>query len=133
MGSIPAACEACMNRYIGFHSTSPINCALYGGIRNASCPKKLFINSMEDDDIKKSSKLTHIDERTNYTGRYKLQPIKFIMGIGNRRDPETHIKKYIPFMGGRPKRDQVINNDDVLNLTITLNTAKNFKKLIETI
>ena len=37
----------------------------------------------------------------------------------------------IPFLGGRPKRDTVINSDDIANLNIALNMAKTFKEFIE--
>lgn len=32
-------------------------------------------------------------------------------------------KEYIPFLGGRPEREKLINSDDLLNLTIALNTS----------
>jgi hypothetical protein len=32
-------------------------------------------------------------------------------------------KDYIPFLGGRPKRQTIIGKDDILNLEITLNTC----------
>ena len=38
----------------------------------------------------------------------------------------------IPFMGGRPVRDTVINSDDILNLRITLETT-NFYSFLEMI
>ncbi len=31
---------------------------------------------------------------------------------------------FIPFLGGRPKRTLVISKDDILNLTILLNTTR---------
>lgn len=30
--------------------------------------------------------------------------------------------EYIPFLGGRPERDTIINQDDITNLIIALNT-----------
>jgi hypothetical protein len=38
---------------------------------------------------------------------------------------------YIPFLGGRPKRTKVISDDEVLNLSIALNTSKNLEELLE--
>ncbi|MGD9201834.1 MAG: hypothetical protein PVI26_09740 [Chitinispirillia bacterium] len=43
------------------------------------------------------------------------------------------IRTYIPFMQGRPKREQRIMKDDVTNLKILLNTCDNFEKLLECI
>lgn len=34
-------------------------------------------------------------------------------------------KDFIPFKGGRPSRATVIGKEDVINLTIALNTARN--------
>ena len=50
----------------------------------------------------------------------------------HRRIKLENIKKkdYIPFLGGRPKRKKVISNDDIVNLSIALNTCKNFEELI---
>jgi hypothetical protein len=41
---------------------------------------------------------------------------------------QIHLEKvmrpdYIPFLGGRPKRTAIINNDDIINLAIMLNTT----------
>ncbi len=33
-------------------------------------------------------------------------------------------KDYIPFLAGRPKRDNPIGSDDLINLRIAFNTAK---------
>ena len=38
---------------------------------------------------------------------------------------------YIPFLSGRPKRITVINNDDIMNLRINLNTIKTFNEFLE--
>lgn len=40
---------------------------------------------------------------------------------------------FIPFMEGRPKREKIINHDDILNLIISLNTADTVKELIEVV
>jgi hypothetical protein len=37
---------------------------------------------------------------------------------------------YIPFLGGRPKRDTVITGDDVANVAIALNTTASVKDFI---
>lgn len=37
---------------------------------------------------------------------------------------------FIPFLEGRPKRDAVINGEDILNLKIALNTAKNLEEFV---
>jgi len=37
---------------------------------------------------------------------------------------------YIPFLEGRPSRNEAINEDDIMNLQIALNTSKNFKEFI---
>ncbi len=38
---------------------------------------------------------------------------------------------YIPFRAGRPARDTVIGKEDLLNLRIALNTAKDLDEFIE--
>jgi hypothetical protein len=38
---------------------------------------------------------------------------------------------FIPFLGGRPERDTIISEDDIMNLVISLNTAKSMEELIE--
>ena len=41
-----------------------------------------------------------------------------------REKPAQRNKKVcIPFLSGRPRREKVINNDDITNLSITLNTC----------
>ena len=42
-------------------------------------------------------------------------------------------KDYIPFLEGRPKRKKVINNDDIANLSIVLNTSKTLEELLKQI
>jgi len=53
--------------------------------------------------------------------------------VDSRRFKLEDIKKadYIPFLGGRPKRIQVIQHDDILNLSIALHTEKSFEELIK--
>lgn len=36
----------------------------------------------------------------------------------------------IPFMGGRPVRDLVINDDDITNLVIAMNTAVSLEEFL---
>ena len=38
---------------------------------------------------------------------------------------------YIPFLGGRPERSQVITLEDITNLTIALNTSNSIDDLIK--
>ena len=38
-------------------------------------------------------------------------------------------KRYIPLFEGRPKRTEKIDKDDILNLRITLETAKTIEEL----
>ena len=33
-------------------------------------------------------------------------------------------QKTIPFLGGRPKREAIISNDDIMNLLIACNTCR---------
>lgn len=40
-------------------------------------------------------------------------------------------RSIIPFMKGRPKRDTIIQNDDILNLVILLNSCKTLKEFLE--
>jgi hypothetical protein len=39
-------------------------------------------------------------------------------------------KDYIPFLGGRPKRETIINKDDIMNLEITLNTCASVEEFL---
>ena len=50
----------------------------------------------------------------------------------HRRIKLENIKKkdYIPFLEGRPKRKKVISDDDIMNISIALNTCKNLEELI---
>lgn len=50
-----------------------------------------------------------------------MERIQLVRGIGNKR---------IPFKGGRPKRTEKINNDDILNLKILLNTANSLEEFL---
>ncbi len=40
-------------------------------------------------------------------------------------------EQYIPFLGGRPVRDAVINGEDIMNLTIDLWTTSSVEKFLE--
>ncbi len=42
-------------------------------------------------------------------------------------------KEYIPFLEGRPNREKIIKNDDLINLSIALNTSKSFEELLQII
>jgi hypothetical protein len=49
---------------------------------------------------------------------------------------QIHLEKvmspdYIPFLGGRPKRITIINNDDIINLAIMLNTTDSLESFIK--
>lgn len=48
---------------------------------------------------------------------------------------KTYLKKInmIPFLGGRPERETDINNDDILNLKIALETSKDITELCKII
>jgi hypothetical protein len=42
-------------------------------------------------------------------------------------------KDFIPFLGGRPKRDKVISYDDILNLKIELNIKETVKEFVKNV
>lgn len=45
--------------------------------------------------------------------------------------PEQFIKHpFIPFLQGRPVRDGIINNEDLINLKIALNTSKSLQDFL---
>ncbi|MCU0609607.1 MAG: hypothetical protein MUF22_07565 [Chitinispirillaceae bacterium] len=46
---------------------------------------------------------------------------------------EVMSREYIPFLGGRPKRETVISSDDVINLTIRLNTVDQVEEFVKTV
>jgi hypothetical protein len=46
---------------------------------------------------------------------------------------EINAPGYIPFMGGRPDRERVIKNDDIIDLEILLNTTKSVDELLLTL
>jgi hypothetical protein len=50
-----------------------------------------------------------------------------------RRVKLDHIMdpNYIPYLSGRPNRDQVINNDDINNLKIALGTTSNVLDFVQ--
>lgn len=37
---------------------------------------------------------------------------------------------FIPFLEGRPTRDGIINNEDIINLKIALNVSKNLQEFL---
>jgi hypothetical protein len=39
-------------------------------------------------------------------------------------------KDYIPFLGGRPKRETIISKEDIMNLAITLNTCASVEEFL---
>jgi hypothetical protein len=43
---------------------------------------------------------------------------------------EVMNKDFIPFLGGRPNRETVINMDDIVNLEILLNTTKSVDEFL---
>jgi hypothetical protein len=45
----------------------------------------------------------------------------------------VRLDELIPFLAGRPNREMAINDDDLLNLTILLNTAKSLEEFLESI
>jgi hypothetical protein len=40
---------------------------------------------------------------------------------------------YIPFLGGRPKRDTVIGKEDIENLLIALNTSESLEAFLKVV
>lgn len=46
---------------------------------------------------------------------------------------EINKKDYIPFLGGRPKRNNIITKDEILDLKILLNTTKSVEEFLELI
>ncbi|MBD3261782.1 MAG: hypothetical protein GF334_08990 [Candidatus Altiarchaeales archaeon] len=55
-------------------------------------------------------------------------------------DPTRHAwadrvlsKGSIPFKGGRPERDVIINDDDICNLKIALGTAQSLNEFLEVV
>jgi hypothetical protein len=42
----------------------------------------------------------------------------------NKEYSQASIKRHIPFLEGRPRRETPIDRDDVINLEIALNTCK---------
>ena len=46
---------------------------------------------------------------------------------------EVVSRDYIPFLGGRPKREDLINKSDILNLKIAFETAKTFEEFLEAV
>ncbi len=51
--------------------------------------------------------------------------------IGKGKGSEsTRTDIQIPFLGGRPKRDSTINQDDILNLQIALFTSRTLEEFL---
>ncbi|MCX7727589.1 MAG: hypothetical protein N2053_12160 [Chitinispirillaceae bacterium] len=46
---------------------------------------------------------------------------------------EINKKDYIPFLGGRPKRNTLITKDEILDLKILLNTTNGVEEFLEKI
>lgn len=46
---------------------------------------------------------------------------------------ELNKKDYIPFLGGRPKRNKIISKDEILDLRILLNTTNDVEEFLEEI
>jgi hypothetical protein len=44
---------------------------------------------------------------------------------------QSSLKRYIPFMEGRPRRETPIDRDDVVNLEIALNTCKTVSEFLK--
>jgi hypothetical protein len=44
---------------------------------------------------------------------------------------QSSIKRHIPFLGGRPRRETTIDRDDVVNLEIALYTCKTVEELLK--
>jgi hypothetical protein len=58
----------------------------------------------------------------------KITPEK----IRNQDSNETSlIERSIPFLGGRPARDVLINSDDIINLIIATNTCSSLEEFIK--
>jgi hypothetical protein len=43
---------------------------------------------------------------------------------------QASVKRHIPFLAGRPRRETPIDRDDVVNLEIALNTCKTVDELL---
>ena len=58
----------------------------------------------------------------------KITPDKVL-----RTDSSTvsWIGKFIPFMGGRPRRDTIITDDDIMNLIIACNTCSTLEEFFK--
>jgi len=60
----------------------------------------------------------------------KITPEKMVSASST----ETSWKeKTIPFLGGRPKRDNIINSDDIMNLIIACNTCRTLEDFFQLI
>lgn len=56
---------------------------------------------------------------------------RYVNDKRNVRLEEVSRDDYIPFLGGRPLRESSISEDDVINLIITLNTARSMDEFLE--
>ncbi len=50
--------------------------------------------------------------------------------LEKKRISRPLVKKVIPFLHGRPSRESIIEDDDLLNLSIALNTCKSTEEFI---
>ncbi len=44
--------------------------------------------------------------------------------------PDQSTNSFIPFLKGRPIREGIINNEDLINLKIALNTSKSLQEFL---
>lgn len=66
--------------------------------------------------------------------RYLKEVYNMKNNVHDRRKVRLEdMEDYIPFKEGRPKRDTVINNDDILNIKIALNTSRDIKQFVKAV
>ncbi|MBN1127561.1 MAG: hypothetical protein JXA71_01140 [Chitinispirillaceae bacterium] len=58
---------------------------------------------------------------------------KKVIDRRNIRLEKVMSKDFIPFLGGRPDRTTIICSDDIMNLTITLNTTVSVDAFLKTL
>lgn len=70
-----------------------------------------------------------ISEREKHAKEDKMEKRNV---VDHRRIKLDKIKSsdYIPFMGGRPKREKIISEDDSVNLSIALNTSNTIEEFL---
>lgn len=62
----------------------------------------------------------------------KMIPAKSLVTDRRAIKLEEILKEtYIPFLGGRPKRDEIISKDDMTNLSIAFGLSKDVSKFLE--